>query len=141
MSFTIVKRGVQDFGGLVLPNVETGPGERVGGLMEFTRERILQRGVAEIVTVYVPSSDGRSSAVIGYPCADLDDLVLGDVLVRVPGGYFAVFTSDGPVDDPVDDVWRQAELAAKEGRIDRAFAEEIEFTRTSSSVELFISLV
>lgn len=141
MSFEIVKRGAQDFGGLVLPNVETGPGERVGGLVEFTRERILQRGVSEIVTVYVPNRDGGSSAVIGYPCGDLDDLVVGDVLVRVPAGYFAVFTPDGPADDPIDDVWRQAELAAKEGHIDRAFAEEVEVTRAPSVVELFISLV
>ncbi|MFD4183799.1 effector binding domain-containing protein [Rhodococcus sp. NPDC058514] len=140
MSFEIVKRSMQDFGGLVLPDIEIGPGERSGGLIEFTRERILARGVTEIVTVFVPNPMGGSSAVIGYPCGDTEQLAVGDVMVRVPAGYFAVFTSDGLVDDPVEDVWRQAELAAKEGVIDRAFTEEIEITRAPSVVELYISL-
>ncbi|MFE3290968.1 hypothetical protein [Rhodococcus sp. NPDC059234] len=139
MTFVIVKRGVQDFGGLVLPNMETGPGERSGGLMEFTRERIRARGITEIVTVYVPNRSGGCSAVVGYPCANPADLVVGDVAVRVPAGYFAFFTPDGPVKDPIEDVWMQAEMAMKEGRIDRAFAEEIEWSR-NRAVELFISL-
>ncbi|TQF73959.1 hypothetical protein FK531_04605 [Rhodococcus spelaei] len=140
MSFEIVKQGVRDFGGLVLPNVETGTGGRYGDLMEFTRERILQRGVVDIVTVFVPNGDGGWTAVIGYECDSSDDPVTGDVHVRVPSGYFAVFTPDGPVADPVADVWMQVEAAAQEGRIDRAFAEEIEITRDASEVELFISL-
>ncbi|MFC7448801.1 hypothetical protein [Rhodococcus daqingensis] len=139
MSFEIVKRGVQDFAGLVLPDIEIGSGERSGGLIEFTRERILARGVTAIVTVFVPNRTGVV-AVIGYPCDGTDGLAVGDVVVRVPAGYFALFTSDGLVGDPVEDVWRQAELAAKEGKIDRAFTEEIEITRAPRAVELYISL-
>ncbi|SDE16322.1 hypothetical protein SAMN05444580_11152 [Rhodococcus tukisamuensis] len=140
MGFEIVKCSVVDVGGLVLPNVDAGSGERSGGLMEFTRERILERGVAEIVTVYTPNTEGDSIAVVGYRCDGPEHLAEGDVMVRVQAGYFARFVPDGPVDDPIEDVWKQAEVAAQEGKIDRAFAEEIEITRAPSGVELFISL-
>lgn len=140
MSFEIVKRDVLDVGGLVLPDVKSGPRERSGGLIEFTRERIVDRGVAEVITVFTPNPYGDSIAVIGYRCDHIDALVDGDVMVRVPAGYFARFVPGGRVDDPVADVWRQAEVAAKEGRIDRAFAEEIEITRAPNMVELFVSL-
>lgn len=141
MGFEIVKRTVLDVGGLVLPNVDAGPETRTGGLVEFTRERILGRGLTEIVTVFTPNPGGGSTAVIGYPCDSPEKLAEGDVMIRVPAGYFAVFTPDGHVDDPVADVWNQVEVAAKEGKIERAFAEEIEITRAPSMVELFISLV
>ncbi|MFC9786488.1 effector binding domain-containing protein [Rhodococcus sp. NPDC127528] len=140
MGFEIVKRPVLDVGGLVLPNVEVGAGGRSGGLMEFTRERVLERGVTEIVTVFTPNSAEGSTAVVGYRCVSTEQLAEGDVMVRVPAGYFAKFTSEGPVDDPIADVWNQAEVAATEGKIDRAFAEEIEITRAPNAVELYISL-
>ncbi|CRK49525.1 conserved hypothetical protein [Rhodococcus sp. RD6.2] len=140
MSFEIVKLGVVDIGGLVLPDVEPASGERLGGLMEFTRERMCERGVAEIVTVYTPNAEGDSIAVVGYRCEGAEHLAEGDVMVRVPAGYFARFVPDGPVDDPMTDVWNQVEVAAKEGMIDRAFAEEIEITRAPNGFELFISL-
>ncbi|MGW5072937.1 hypothetical protein [Rhodococcus sp. NPDC004095] len=142
MSFEIVKCGVVDVGGLVLPNVDPASGERsgAGGLMEFTRERIRERGITEIVTVYTPNKEGDSIAVVGYRCDSVEHLVEGDVMVRVPAGYFARFVPDGPVDDPIADVWNQVEVAAKEGMIDRALAEEIEITRAPNGFELFISL-
>ncbi|MFF0816112.1 hypothetical protein ACFYVR_13310 [Rhodococcus sp. NPDC003318] len=140
MGFEIVKRDVVDVGGLVLPNEDAGSGARSGGLMQFTRERILARGIDEIVTVYTPNPTGGSIAVVGYRCDGPEHLAEGDVMIRVSAGYFAKFVPDGREVDPVADVWKQAEAAAKEGRIDRGFAEEIEITRAPNAVELFISL-
>ncbi len=141
MGFEIVKRPLIDVGGLVLPSVEAGSGGRSRGLMEFTRERIHQRGVGETVTVYLPDSGDGSTAVIGYRCDSVEQLTEGDVMVRVPAGYFAKFVPNGTADDQIVDVWRQAEAAEAEGKLDRAFAEEIEITRTPHAVELYISLV
>lgn len=140
MSFQIVKRSPQSFGGLVVPDVDMRSVRSDGGLLEFTRERLLDRGIAEIGTVYVAHGDHGWSAVVGYPCADPADLATGDVLVRVPGGYFAMFTADGLVEDPVEDVWLQAETAEKEGSIDRAFVAELEVVHPTKTVELFVSL-
>ncbi|MBC2642990.1 MULTISPECIES: hypothetical protein [unclassified Rhodococcus (in: high G+C Gram-positive bacteria)] len=140
MSFEIVKREATDFGGLILPRMELGPTAHATDLMKFTRERVQQRGVGELATVYVAVPDLGWTAVIGYRCIDLDHLEIGDVLVRVPSGYFARFTPDGRSSDPIEDVWIQAELAEKEGRIERAYAEEIEVFRAPNNVELFISL-
>ncbi|GAA4471063.1 hypothetical protein GCM10023094_01050 [Rhodococcus olei] len=140
MGFEVVKCATVDVGGLVLPNVDPQSPERSGGLLEYTRERILARGVDEVVTVFAPNTEGDSIAVVGCRCDSPERLAEGDVMVRVPAGYFAKFVPDGQVDDPIADVWKQAEDAAKEGRIDRAFAEEIEITRAPNAVELFISL-
>ncbi|GAF50735.1 hypothetical protein [Rhodococcus wratislaviensis] len=140
MSFEIVKRESANFGGLVLPRIELGPSAHATDLMKFTRERVQQRGVEDLATVYVAVPDLGWTAVIGYRCLDLRHLAIGDVLVHVPAGYFAKFTPDGRSSDPIEDVWIQAELAEKEGRIERAYAEEIEVFRAPSGVELFISL-
>ncbi|WP_072689472.1 hypothetical protein [Rhodococcus marinonascens] len=140
MSFEIVKRESTDFGGLVLPRMELGSSIHATDLMKFTRERVQQRGIEEVTTVYVAVPDLEWSAVIGYRCIDVDHLAIGDVLVRVPEGYFAKFAPDGRSSDPIEDVWIQAELAEKEGRIERAYTEEIEVFRAPSNVELFISL-
>lgn len=140
MSFEIVKRDSSDFGGLVLPRTELGPSAHATDLMKFTRERIQQRGVDELTTVYVAVPTLGWTAVIGYRCADLEQLEIGDIFVRVPAGYFARFTPDGRSPDPIEDVWIQVEIAEKEGRIERAYAEEIEVFRAPSSVELYISL-
>jgi len=140
MSFEIVKRESTDFGGLVLPRMELGSSAHATDLLKFTRERVQLRGVEELTTVYVAVPELGWTAVIGYRCIDLDHLEIGDVLVRVPAGYFAKFTPDGRTSDPIEDVWIQAEVAEKEGRIERAYAEEVEVFRPPNHVELFISL-
>ncbi|MDH6288655.1 hypothetical protein [Rhodococcus opacus] len=140
MSFEIVKRESADFGGLVLPRTELSSSAHSTDLMKFTRERIQQRGTGELTTVYVAVPDLGWTAVIGYRCIDVGHLEIGDVLVRVPAGFFAKFTPDGRSSDPIEDVWIQAELAEKEGRIERAYAEEVEVFRAPNNVELFISL-
>ncbi|MFD6058920.1 hypothetical protein [Rhodococcus wratislaviensis] len=140
MSFEIVKRESTDFGGLVLPRMELGSSAHATDLLKFTRERVQLRGVEELATVYVAVPELGWTAVIGYRCIDLDHLEIGDVLVRVPAGYFAKFTPDGRTSDPIEDVWIQAEVAEKEGRIERAYAEEVEVFRPPNNVELFISL-
>ncbi|KXF55677.1 MULTISPECIES: hypothetical protein [Rhodococcus] len=140
MSFEIVKRESTDFGGLVLPRMELGSSAHATDLLKFTRERVQLRGVEELTTVYVAVPELGWTAVIGYRCIDLDHLEIGDVLVRVPAGYFAKFTPDGRTSDPIEDVWIQAEVAEKEGRIERAYAEEVEVFRPPNNVELFISL-
>ncbi|MEN0135016.1 MAG: hypothetical protein AAGC80_07695 [Rhodococcus sp. (in: high G+C Gram-positive bacteria)] len=140
MSFEIVKRDSAEFGGYVLPRTELSSSAHATDLMKFTRERVRQRGVEELATVYVAVPDLGWTAVVGYRCIDLAHLAVGDVLVRVPAGYFAKFTPDGRSSDPIEDVWIQAELAEKEGRIERAYAEELEVFRAPNNVELFISL-
>ena len=140
MSFEIVKRESADFGGTGSAAHELSSSAHSTDLMKFTRERVQQRGTGELTTVYVAVPDLGWTAVIGYRCIDLDHLKIGDVLVRVPAGFFAKFTPDGRSSDPIEDVWIQAELAEKEGRIERAYAEEIEVFHAPNSVELFISL-
>lgn len=143
MSIDIVKCPEQQICGLVLPNVTAGPKDRTDGLLAFTLERMRERGLTEIVTAFLPRPGAAAAtvAVVGYRCDGTRQLADGDVLVRIPPGYFAKFTSDGLSLDPVADVWDQAEAAAADGRIDRAFAEEIEITRAPNGVELYISLM
>ncbi|MFZ2176438.1 MAG: hypothetical protein WAW17_20835 [Rhodococcus sp. (in: high G+C Gram-positive bacteria)] len=140
MSFEIVKREASSFGGLVLPRMELGPTLHSSDLMKFTRERLQQRGVDELSTVYVAVPDMGWTAVIGYRCSGLDDLQIGDVLAPVPAGFFARFTPDGRSSDPIEDVWMQVEIAEKDGRIERAYTVEVEVFRPPNQVELFISL-
>lgn len=136
----IVKRPAGWFGGLVVPNVPVDHHVQSADLLEFSRDRIRQRGKGEVTTVYVAAPEVGYTAVIGYPCAGVEELEVGDSMVHVPAGYFAVFRSDGAYGDPIEDVWSQAEESAAAGEIDRAFTEEIEIVRGTDSVELYISL-
>ncbi|MFD0453648.1 hypothetical protein ACFQZK_25265 [Rhodococcus aetherivorans] len=78
--------------------------------------------------------------MVGYRCDGLSDLTIGDSLVRIPTGYFARFVPGGDHSDPVEDVWHQVEIAEKEGRIERAYREEVAVIGPSGVTELYISL-
>lgn len=140
MTFDIRKMQACAVGGLVLPGVEPGAAGQGSDLMMFTQERILARGLDEVVVVYVCNPEVGWSAVVGYRCDGVDDLAVGDSLVRVSEGYVAHFESTAERADAAEDVWRQVEVAEKEGQIERAFREETAVIRPGLSTELFISL-
>ncbi|OOL31497.1 hypothetical protein GQ85_13285 [Rhodococcus rhodochrous] len=140
MSFELTKLHDHYVGGLVLPGLEPGSTGQRSELLTFTEDRIRARGIGEVVVVYICHPEVGWNAMVGCRCAGLSDLAVGDSLVRVPTGYFARFVPDGDHSDPVEDVWHQVEIAEKEGRIERAYREEVAVIGPSGVTELYISL-
>ncbi|MFC9356928.1 AraC family transcriptional regulator [Rhodococcus sp. NPDC057014] len=138
----IVKRQAESFVGLTIPEGKPGrpgPGRE---LVDFTVERIRDRGISEIFVVYVASPPPRTfTVVVGYPCDSTDKMEPGDVLVGVRSGYFARFRcEDESEPDALAETWSVADYASARGRIERAFTEDLEVHHPDGSVELFLSL-
>ncbi|PQP20608.1 hypothetical protein [Rhodococcus opacus] len=138
----IVKRQAESFVGLTIPEGKPGrpgPGRE---LVDYTVERIRDRGISEIFVVYAASPPPRTfTVVVGFPCDSTDKMEPGDVLVGVRSGYFARFCcEDESEPDALAETWSVADYAAARGRIERAFAEDLEVRHPDGSVELFLSL-
>ncbi|MDJ0416307.1 GyrI-like domain-containing protein [Rhodococcus opacus] len=138
----IVKRQAESFVGLTIPEGKPGrpgPGRE---LVDYTVERIRDRGISEIFVVYAASPPPRTfTVVVGYPCDSPDKMEPGDVLVGVRAGYFARFCcEDESEPDALAETWSVADYAAARGRIERAFTEDLEVHHPDGSVDLFLSL-
>lgn len=128
-------------GGLVVPGAEPGVFGESGGLTDFTLERLRSRKIRDLVAVFVCHPRAGWSAVFGYRLDDPADLVIGDSMVRVEEQYAARFVPDGPSPDPYKDLWRQVEMAEKEGAITRAYGQEVAYIPERGEPELYISVV
>ncbi|EID80376.1 GyrI-like domain-containing protein [Rhodococcus opacus] len=138
----IVKRQAETFVGLTIPEGKPGrpgPGRE---LVDYTVERIRDRGISEIFVIYAASPPPRTfTVVVGYPCDSPDKMEPGDVLVGVRAGYFARFCcEDESEPDALAETWSVADYAAARGRIERAFTEDLEVHHPDGSVDLFLSL-
>ncbi|EKT80720.1 hypothetical protein WSS_A20714 [Rhodococcus opacus M213] len=138
----IVKRQAESFVGLTIPEGKPGrpgPGRE---LVDYTVERIRDRGISEIFVIYAASPPPRTfTVVVGYPCDSPDKMEPGDVLVGVRAGYFARFCcEDESEPDALAVTWSVADHAAARGRIERAFTEDLEVHHPDGSVDLFLSL-
>ncbi|MDI9937088.1 GyrI-like domain-containing protein [Rhodococcus opacus] len=138
----IVKRQAESFVGLTIPEGKPGrpgPGRE---LVDYTVERIRDRGISEIFVIYAASPPPRTfTVVVGYPCDSPDKMEPGDVLVGVRAGYFARFCcEDESEPDALAETWSVADYAAARGRIERAFTEDLEVHHPDGSVDLFLSL-
>ncbi|MGN5238956.1 MULTISPECIES: hypothetical protein [unclassified Rhodococcus (in: high G+C Gram-positive bacteria)] len=140
MTFTIVKVGPYQVGGLVVPGAAPGVLGPAADLMNFTLERLCERGVRDITVVYVRHLEAGWSAVAGYRCDNIDELTIGDSLVRVSENYAARFVPEGGSSDRCEDLWDQVEAADKRGEITRAFTEEILVLPERGEAELYVSL-
>ncbi|MFD6894978.1 hypothetical protein ACFWB0_10585 [Rhodococcus sp. NPDC060086] len=140
MTFTIVKVGPYRVGGLVVPGAEPGVLGPAADLMSFTLERLRERGVQDLTVVYVRHPEAGWSAVAGYRCDNIEDLVVGDSLVRVSEKYAARFVPDGVSQNQCEDLWDQVEAADKKGEITRAFMEEILVLPEHGEADLYVSL-
>ena len=140
MSFEIVKRESTDFGGLVLPayGVEfVGARDRPDEVHARARPVARCRGADHRLRRGPGSGVDRCDRIsLHRPRSPRDRRRAGARPVRL----FCEVHPDGRSSDPIEDVWIQAEVAEKEGRIERAYAEEIEVFRAPNNVELFISL-
>ena len=138
----IALREAQLFGGLVVPRVT--PGFKVSGsdLVEFLKGRIAERSTERraVYTVYVPDPVGQYNAVVGRPYDSVDQIPVGDVFFKVPGGVYAVFRPNGEYADPIEDVWAQVWAASDSGAIVRAYSEEVEVCSSVDQIELYISV-
>jgi len=143
MSYSIVVRGEQIYGGLVVPRVR--PSFKVSNseLIEFLKDRLRDRSDADrpMYTVYVPDPTGEYHALVSFDYPEAAAAPIGDVLVRVPKGVYAKFAPNGDYHDPVEDVWAQVDDATASAEITRAYREEIEIWHGAKSVELFISIL
>ncbi|UTM38253.1 hypothetical protein MX572_05575 [Rhodococcus pyridinivorans] len=140
MTFTIVKVEPYLVGGLVVPGLEPGVTRDSDGLMEFTVERLRARNIRDLTVVFVCHPRAGWSAVFGYRCDEPEELAVGDSMVRVGEKFAARFVLDGPSPDPYRDLWRQVEMAEKEGLINRALGEEVACIPERGEPELYISL-
>ncbi|MFR9752981.1 effector binding domain-containing protein [Nocardia sp. 004] len=142
MSYAIVVRPEVIYGGLVVPRVRPSFKVSNSDLIEFLKDRLRDReGMSEpLYTVYVPDPAGDCNAVVCFEYSRVDDVPVGDILVRVPKGIYARFTPNGDYHDPVEDVWAQVDDATASAEVARAYAEEVEMWYGPESVELFISI-
>ncbi|MEE2059651.1 hypothetical protein [Rhodococcus artemisiae] len=140
MTFAIVKVSPYRVGGLVVPGAAPGVLGRAADLMTFTLERLRDRGVRDVTVAYVRHPEAGWSAVAGYRCDNIDELVIGDSLVRVSEKYAARFVPDGASPNPCEDLWDQVEAADKRGEITRAFTEEILVLPEHGEADLYVSL-
>lgn len=140
MTFTIVKVDPYQVGGLVVPGAAPGVLGATADLMTFTLERLRARGIRNPTVVYANHPAAGWFAVAGYRCDGLEDLAVGDSLIRVSGKYAARFVPDGQSTTQCEDLWGQVESADKQGWIVRAFTEEILVLSQNGEVELYIAL-
>jgi predicted transcriptional regulator YdeE len=151
MTYAIVVRREAIYGGLVVPRVRPSFKVSNSDLIEFLKDRLRDRAVAEsaddtdidrpMYTVYVPDPAGNYNALVCFEYADPGAAPVGDVLVKVPKGVYARFAPNGDYHDPVEEVWAQVDDATASAEITRAYREEIEIWRGPESVELFISIL
>ncbi|MCR8695505.1 hypothetical protein NWP13_23525 [Rhodococcus pyridinivorans] len=141
MTFTVVKADACLVGGLVVPGVEPGVFGESGDLTDFTLERLRLRKIRDLVVVFTCQPRAGWFAVFGYRLAHPDELEIGDSMIRVGERYAARFVPDGPSRDPYQDLWRQVEMAEKEGAITRAYGQEVAFMPERGEPELYISVV
>jgi hypothetical protein len=140
VTFTVEKVAPFQVGGLVVPGVEPGAFSGDGDLVRFTLERLRNRGVRNPTIVFVRDPEVGWSAVVGYRCAGLEDLAVGDSLIRVSEKHAARFTHDRGSPDTCEDLWRQVEVAEKTGQITRAYSEEVLDIPDTGETALYISL-
>lgn len=140
MTFNIVKVRPYQVGGLVVPGAVPGDHGPTTDLMNFTLERLRDRGVRSLSVVYVRHPEAGWSAVAGYRCDEIEDLAVGDSLIRVSEKYAARFVPDGASPTQCEDLWRQVEEADKRERITRAFTEEVVVLPENGEPELYIAL-
>lgn len=143
MSHRVTARSAELFGGLVAPRVTPGSEASTSELFRFLRERLRDRTLDEVTvsTVFVPDAHGVYNAVVATDYDTPADVPVGDVFVSVPSGVYALFEPDGTLRDPLEDVWTQVEDATANGKLFRAYKEDIEVVTNSGEVELYISIV
>ncbi|MEU5843474.1 hypothetical protein [Rhodococcus sp. NPDC047139] len=141
MTFTVVKAGPCLVGGLVVPGAEPGVFGESGDLIDFTLERLRLRKIRDVVVVFTCHPRVGWSAVFGSRLDSPEDLEVGDSMIRVAERYAAHFVPDGPSRDPYKDLWRQVEIAEKDGAITRSYSQEVAYMPERGEPELYISVV
>ncbi|USI91362.1 hypothetical protein [Rhodococcus pyridinivorans] len=141
MTFTVVKLEPCLVGGLVVPGAEPGVFGESGSLTDFTLERLRARKIRDLVVVFACHPRAGWSAVFGSRLEKPDDLAIGDSMVRLGERYAARFVPDGPSPDPYKDLWRQVEMAEKEGAITRAYDQDVAYIPERGEPELYISVI
>ncbi|MBS9373474.1 hypothetical protein [Rhodococcus sp. B50] len=141
MTFTVVKAEPCLVGGLVVPGAEPGVFGESGDLTDFTLERLRLRKIRDLMAVFTCHPRVGWSAVFGYRLDDPDELEIGDSMIRVGERYAARFVPDGPSPDLYKDLWRQVEMAEKEGAINRAYTQELAVIPERGEPVLYISVV
>lgn len=143
MSFRLIARPTEIFGGYVVPDVRPGPEGSASDLVVFMRERIREReqpGV-DVYTVYVPDQRGAWNVLVGVPCPTVQEVPVGDVFVTSPPGAYAVFSPSMSLPDRAEDAWAQVDEAVADGSITRAGGVEFECLSDDGNVEIFVSVL
>lgn len=144
MTHDVRPRDEQIYGGLVVPRVVPSFKVSSSELVDFLKDRLHDRDPSsdrEIHTIYVPDPSKKNyNVLVCHTYASLDEVPVGDLLIRVPKGVYARFVPIGEYKDPIEDVWAQVDAATASAEIVRVYDEEIEVWRSAADVELYISI-
>ncbi|GAA5045876.1 GyrI-like domain-containing protein [Nocardia callitridis] len=145
MDFNVVDQPETLVAGLVLRS----PALAVEGPRRLKVEQAWKRNLARRLpgpptSAYVdhaPEINSYLTHILGYRCTDLEDLLPGDVLARVPAGRFARFVASGDNrGDTIVHIWRSVWDAEAAGRLTRSYTGDWEHYPEQNTVEVFVAL-
>lgn len=144
--FSLVERPETLVAGTVLRSpalaVEGSRRLRVEQAWQRMLERKLPGPPATAYVDYAPELNSYLTHIAGYRLWQIDDLLPGDVLARIPGGLFARFRASGDlIAETVPALWRGIWDAEAEGLITRTYAGDFERYPDARTAEVFVSIV
>ena len=115
--------------------------QRVVHAWQEMRTRKLPGPTGTAYIDYLPEMASYQTHVLGYQCPSFAALQPGDVLARVPGGKFAVFSASGDnLGDVIADLWQHIWDMEDREKIVRAYTGDFECYPTRDTVEVYVAL-
>lgn len=134
---------------------EAGP----GGIIPRQWQKFFEQRIAEkipnqaggplyaLYTDYAHGRDAEYSFIIGVKVTQATVVPSGMVAKKVPGGHYAVITSDkGPLSKVVPQAWQRVYRLEDEGRLQRAYQTDFEVydqraqDRANAQVDLYLGV-
>ena len=145
MDFAVVQRPEMFVAGTVLRSpalaLDGAPRRRLESVWKHHLENGLPGPPATAYADYDQDLKTYLTQIVGYRCRDLNDLAVGDAMVRLPGGTFASFTArNDDIGMAIESVWHQVWDAEAEGAIVRAYSGDFERYPDNCTVSVFVAL-
>lgn len=145
MDFNIVERHETLVAGTVLRSpalaVEGPRRLKVEEAWRHNLKRKLPGPPASAFVDHAPEIGSYLTHIVGYRCENLDDLLPGDVLARIPGGRFARFVRSGEhLGDTIVAMWRAVWDLEAAGALVRSYSGDFEHYPDRNTVEVFVAL-
>lgn len=145
MDFTVVDRPEVLVAGAVLRS----PSLSIEGPRRVKAEQVYQRFAdrvepgrhASAFVDYAGDINAYLTHVIGYQCNDLDEVLPGDIVSRIPAGRYALFRDSGDnLGDVLVGIWRAIWETDAAGRLPRAYTGDYALFPGGKVVEVFVGL-